>query len=158
MHIDAISTSCMSMCVQPSLLSDETKKKLRELGIDPSTVKTEEEAKKIIEETIASKIKKSAIAKSPKAAAKSESKILSQIKILASQTGVSFSMTESADEILEKTEKAIEKLPDTDLRKKMLKEQLGTLKRENEEAKAKTGMIDNLMSYDAINNKIALGL
>ncbi|MBP3924147.1 hypothetical protein J6E39_02765 [bacterium] len=158
MSINAISISCMAMCVQPSNLSDATRKKLRELGIDPSTVKTEEEAKKLIEETIASKIKKSALSKSPKAAAKSESKIISQIKILASQVGVSVSMTDSADEILEKTAKVIEKLPDSDLRKKIFKEQMGSLKFENDEAKAKNGMIDNLMSYDAINNKLALGL
>jgi len=159
MSVNSITISYAAMCFSSgTTITEETRKKLLALGIDPSTVKTEAEAKQKIEEAIISKKQNNANSKSGGKGSKSESKIISEAKILASLAGACLSMTDNTDEILDKTSDAIDKMDDTDPRKRLLKERLLSLESEYASVKSSSGMLENLMSYDAVNNKIALGL
>ncbi len=141
-----------------SVLSERTRQRLIALGIDPSTVKNEEEAKQRIEKVLATKKQNNVLSKGGSKGNASLSKIMTEAKILASDAGANIGSTDSIENILDKTAQKIEMMNDNDPRTKYLKERFAALSCEYEATKSSELSFENLMSSVAISNKIALGL
>lgn len=82
-------------------LSAETRKKLRELGIDPSTVTSEAHAQMLIRAAEAKKIQNHTTQSSSKSATSSEYQLISKAKQIAKKMGIKDTDNKTLSELIE---------------------------------------------------------
>ena len=99
-------------CVSGSRLSEETIRKLRRLGIEPSTVTSEAQAQALITklEQKLEQVHKTANSSNARQATSSEAEMIAKAKALAAQVGVSVSSSESLSDIFSKISKKLESI------------------------------------------------
>lgn len=99
-------------CVSGSRLSEETIRKLRRLGIEPSTVTSEAQAQALITklEQKLEQVHKTANSNNAQQATSSEAEMIAKAKALAAQVGVSVSSSESLSDIFSKISKKLESI------------------------------------------------
>ena len=99
-------------CVSGSRLSEETIRKLRRLGIEPSTVTSEAQAQALITklEQKLEQVHKTANSSNAQQATSSEAEMIAKAKALAAQVGVSVSSSESLSDIFSKISKKLESI------------------------------------------------
>lgn len=136
-------------------LSEDTKKKLKALGLDPTKYKSEAEALAAIKEALAKLQQKQAASATP------QDEIQEKIFSLAASLNISVSKTEKPEDILAKISSKISEMESSE--EKTSKNELSVLKSEysnlyNEYTKIKSA--NNMTGADAMANynKIALGL
>jgi hypothetical protein len=108
------SINCIYGYSSTSYLSEETKRKLLALGIDPSTVTSESQAKRLIEKAQANSSVKETTKTDNKTVSTSESEILTKAKNLAQKMGIKLSKNMSIDEILKSISDKITEMLNTD--------------------------------------------
>lgn len=91
MSINSVSSIGSFTGCQGSNLSEETKRKLRELGVEPSTVANEFQAQQLIEtlEQKLEQVHKSASFGNARKATSGEAELIAKAKALANQVGIS---------------------------------------------------------------------
>jgi hypothetical protein len=101
---------CIYGFTSTNYLSEETKRKLKALGIDPTTVTSEAQAKKLIEKAEANSSVKETTKTEDKSVSTSESEVLTKAKNLAQKMGVKLSKNMSIDEILKSISEKISEM------------------------------------------------
>lgn len=132
-------------------ISEETKRKLIALGIDPKTVQSEAQAQILINETI--KIRKSAKIPLPLEVCNCEPELISKASDLASKIGISVSNSLSMEQILKSISDKINSGNFEEFKSEFvsINEAFNNIKnREND--------IFASMNYNGILNKMTLGL
>lgn len=139
--------NCFSPCTG-STLSDETKRKLRELGIDPSTVSSEAQAIALIEATL----KKIAmqVSDTSQNSCNGESDILSRAKTLARKFGIPV-VSSNLKQMMKTLEKAANE-------KKEHQDEFLALKSDYEKIEQSQNSMYLAMNITASLNKFKLGL
>lgn len=104
MSINSVSSIGSFTGCQGSNLSEETKRKLRELGVEPSTVANEFQAQQLIKilEQKLEQVHKSASFGNARKATTGEAELIAKAKALANQVGISVSSTDSLSDIFSK--------------------------------------------------------
>lgn len=147
-------------------LSEETKKKLIALGIDPSTVTSEAQAKALITNA---EIKQQTVSKSKKTESKtvctSESEVMTKAKQLAQKAGIKISSTSTIDSILQDLSDKINSLPEkssedkiSENKKEQYKNELDTIQNEYNAIKQTQNSVYTMLNMTANVNKYMLGL
>lgn len=151
-----------------ALLSEETRRKLISLGIDPSTVTSESQAKILIAKAEgtyeASNIESPKIAENKFVSSSSEAELMNRARDLAKKMGLNLSKDLSLDEILTVIAKEIEKVLNSDVDEKTKEEYL-SYNAELSRIKAGYSVTKNnekavllSMTYNAEINRMILGL
>ncbi len=150
-------------CVSGSRLSEETIRKLRRLGIEPSTVTSEAQAQALITklEQKLEQVHKTANSNNAQQATSSESEMIAKAKALAAQVGVSVSSSESLSDIFSKISKKLESITkggDSLKEVKGYKSELSSLEDEYSTIQQSQNSMYSAMNYTANMNKYILGL
>lgn len=150
-------------CVSGSRLSEETKRKLRQLGIEPSTVTSETQAQALITklEQKLEQVHKTANSNNAQQATSSEAEMIAKAKALAAQVGVSVSSSESLSDIFSKISKKLESITkggDSLKEVKGYKSELSSLEDEYSTIQQSQNSMYSAMNYTANMNKYILGL
>mgnify|MGYP000515489704 FL=1 len=150
-------------CVSGSRLSEETIRKLRRLGIEPSTVTSEAQAQALITklEQKLEQVHKTANSNNAQQATSSEAEMIAKAKALAAQVGVSVSSSESLSDIFSKISKKLEfitKGGDSLKEVKGYKSELSSLEDEYSTIQQSQNSMYSAMNYTANMNKYILGL
>lgn len=150
-------------CVSGSRLSEETIRKLRRLGIEPSTVTSEAQAQALITklEQKLEQVHKTANSSNAQQATSSEAEMIAKAKALAAQVGVSVSSSESLSDIFSKISKKLESITkggDSLKEVKGYKSELSSLKDEYSTIQQSQNSMYSAMNYTANMNKYILGL
>lgn len=150
-------------CVSGSRLSEETKRKLRRLGIEPSTVTSEAQAQALITklEQKLEQVHKTANSSNAQQATSSEAEMIAKAKALAAQVGVSVSSSESLSDIFSKISKKLESITkggDSLKEVKGYKSELSSLEDEYSTIQQSQNSMYSAMNYTANMNKYILGL
>jgi hypothetical protein len=161
MSINSISSICGYSSA--SYLSEETKRKLLALGIDPSTVTSETQAKKLIEKAQSNSSVKETTKAENKTVCSSESEILTKAKILAQKIGIKLSKNMSIDEILQSiSDKITEMLNSEDKgtqeTAKGYQQELSQISEEYTPVKQNQNSMYAMLTQSANINKYMLGL
>ncbi len=150
-------------CVSGSKLSEETIRKLRRLGIEPSTVTSEAQAQALITklEQKLEQVHKTANSNNAQQATSSEAEMIAKAKALAAQVGVSVSSSESLSDIFSKISKKLESITkggDSLKEVKGYKSELSSLEDEYSTIQQSQNSMYSAMNYTANMNKYILGL
>lgn len=150
-------------CVSGSRLSEETIRKLRQLGIEPSTVTSEAQAQALITklEQKLEQVHKTANSSNAQQATSSEAEMIAKAKALAAQVGVSVSSSESLSDIFSKISKKLESITkggDSLKEVKGYKSELSSLEDEYSMIQQSQNSMYSAMNYTANMNKYILGL
>lgn len=150
-------------CVSGSRLSEETIRKLRRLGIEPSTVTSEAQAQALITklEQKLEQVHKTANSNNAQHATSSEAEMIAKAKALAAQVGVSVSSSESLSDIFSKISKKLESITkggDSLKEVKGYKSELSSLEDEYSTIQQSQNSMYSAMNYTANMNKYILGL
>ena len=150
-------------CVSGSRLSEETIRKLRRLGIEPSTVTSEAQAQALITklEQKLEQVHKTANSSNAQQATSSEAEMIAKAKALAAQVGVSVSSSESLSDIFSKISKKLESIAkggDSLKEVKGYKSELSSLEDEYSTIQQSQNSMYSAMNYTANMNKYILGL
>lgn len=150
-------------CVSGSRLSEETIRKLRQLGIEPSTVTSEAQAQALITklEQKLEQVHKTANSSNAQQATSSEAEMIAKAKALAAQVGVSVSSSESLSDIFSKISKKLESITkggDSLKEVKGYKSELSSLEDEYSTIQQSQNSMYSAMNYTANMNKYILGL
>lgn len=150
-------------CVSGSRLSEETIRKLRRLGIEPSTVTSEAQAQALITklEQKLEQVHKTANSNNAQQATSSEAEMIAKAKALAAQVGVSVSSSESLSDIFSKISKKLESITkggDSLKEVKGYKSELSSLEVEYSTIQQSQNSMYSAMNYTANMNKYILGL
>lgn len=150
-------------CVSGSRLSEETIRKLRSLGIEPSTVTSEAQAQALITklEQKLEQVHKTANSNNAQQATSSEAEMIAKAKALAAQVGVSVSSSESLSDIFSKISKKLESITkggDSLKEVKGYKSELSSLEDEYSTIQQSQNSMYSAMNYTANMNKYILGL
>lgn len=150
-------------CVSGSRLSEETIRKLRRLGIEPSTVTSEAQAQALITklEQKLEQVHKTANSSNAQQATSSEAEMIAKAKALAAQVGVSVSSSESLSDIFSKISKKLESITkggDSLKEVKDYKSELSSLEDEYSTIQQSQNSMYSAMNYTANMNKYILGL
>lgn len=150
-------------CVSGSRLSEETIRKLRRLGIEPSTVTSEAQAQALITklEQKLEQVHKTANSSNAQQATSSEAEMIAKAKALAAQVGVSVSSSESLSDIFSKISKKLESITkggDSLKEVKGYKSELSSLEDEYSTIQQSQNSMYSAMNYTASMNKYILGL
>lgn len=150
-------------CVSGSRLSEETIRKLRRLGIEPSTVTSEAQAQALITklEQKLEQVHKTANSSNAQQATSSEAEMIAKVKALAAQVGVSVSSSESLSDIFSKISKKLESITkggDSLKEVKGYKSELSSLEDEYSTIQQSQNSMYSAMNYTANMNKYILGL
>lgn len=150
-------------CVFGSRLSEETIRKLRQLGIEPSTVTSEAQAQALITklEQKLEQVHKTANSNNAQQATSSEAEMIAKAKALAAQVGVSVSSSESLSDIFSKISKKLESITkggDSLKEVKGYKSELSSLEDEYSTIQQSQNSMYSAMNYTANMNKYILGL
>lgn len=150
-------------CVSGSRLSEETIRKLRRLGIEPSTVTSEAQAQSLITklEQKLEQVHKTANSNNAQQATSSEAEMIAKAKALAAQVGVSVSSSESLSDIFSKISKKLESITkggDSLKEVKGYKSELSSLEDEYSTIQQSQNSMYSAMNYTANMNKYILGL
>lgn len=150
-------------CVSGSRLSEETIRKLRRLGIEPSTVTSEAQAQALITklEQKLEQVHKTANSSNAQQATSSEAEMIAKAKALAAQVGVSVSSSESLSDIFSKISKKLESITkggDSLKEVKGYKSELSSLEDEYSTIQQSQNSMYSVMNYTANMNKYILGL
>ena len=150
-------------CVSGSRLSEETIRKLRRLGIEPSTVTSEAQAQALITklEQKLEQVHKTANSSNAQQATSSEAEMIAKAKALAAQVGVSVSSSESLSDIFRKISKKLESITkggDSLKEVKGYKSELSSLEDEYSTIQQSQNSMYSAMNYTANMNKYILGL
>lgn len=150
-------------CVSGSRLSEETIRKLRRLGIEPSTVTSEAQAQALITklEQKLEQVHKTANSNNAQQATSSEAEMIAKAKALAAQVGVSVSSSESLSDIFSKISKKLESIAkggDSLKEVKGYKSELSSLEDEYSMIQQSQNSMYSAMNYTANMNKYILGL
>lgn len=150
-------------CVSGSRLSEETIRKLRRLGIEPSTVTSEAQAQALITklEQKLEQVHKTANSNNAQQATSSEAEMIAKAKALAAQVGVSVSSSESLSDIFSKISKRLESITkggDSLKEVKGYKSELSSLEDEYSTIQQSQNSMYSAMNYTANMNKYILGL
>ena len=146
-----------------SRLSEETIRKLRRLGIEPSTVTSEAQAQALITklEQKLEQVHKTANSNNAQQATSSEAEMIAKAKALAAQVGVSVSSSESLSDIFSKISKKLESITkggDSLKEVKGYKSELSSLEDEYSMIQQSQNSMYSAMNYTANMNKYILGL
>lgn len=150
-------------CVSGSRLSEETIRKLRRLGIEPSTVTSEAQAQALITklEQKLEQVHKTANSNNAQQATSSEAEMIAKAKALAAQVDVSVSSLESLSDIFSKISKKLESITkggDSLKEVKGYKSELSSLEDEYSTIQQSQNSMYSAMNYTANMNKYILGL
>lgn len=150
-------------CVSGSRLSEETIRKLRRLGIEPSTVTSEAQAQALITklEQKLEQVHKTANSSNAQQATSSEAEMIAKAKALAAQVGVSVSSSESLSDIFSKISKKLESITkggDSLKEVNGYKSELSSLEDEYSTIQQSQNSMYSAMNYTANMNKYILGL
>ena len=150
-------------CVSGSRLSEETIRKLRRLGIEPSTVTSEAQAQALITklEQKLEQVHKTANSNNAQQATSNEAEMIAKAKALAAQVGVSVSSSESLSDIFSKISKKLESITkggDSLKEVKGYKSELSSLEDEYSTIQQSQNSMYSAMNYTANMNKYILGL
>ena len=150
-------------CVSGSRLSEETIRKLRRLGIEPSTVTSEAQAQALITklEQKLEQVHKTANSSNAQQATSSEAEMIAKAKALAAQVGVSVLSSESLSDIFSKISKKLESIikgGDSLKEVKGYKSELSSLEDEYSTIQQSQNSMYSAMNYTANMNKYILGL
>lgn len=150
-------------CVSGSRLSEETIRKLRRLGLEPSTVTSEAQAQALITklEQKLEQVHKTANSNNAQQATSSEAEMIAKAKALAAQVGVSVSSSESLSDIFSKISKKLESITkggDSLKEVKGYKSELSSLEDEYSTIQQSQNSMYSAMNYTANMNKYILGL
>ena len=150
-------------CVSGSRLSEETIRKLRRLGIEPSTVTSEAQAQALITklEQKLEQVHKTANSSNAQQATSSEAEMIAKAKALAAQVGVSVSSSELLSDIFSKISKKLESITkggDSLKEVKGYKSELSSLEDEYSTIQQSQNSMYSAMNYTANMNKYILGL
>lgn len=150
-------------CVSGSRLSEETIRKLRRLGIEPSTVTSEAQAQALITklEQKLEQVHKTANSNNAQQATSSEAEMIAKAKALAAQVGVSVSSSESLSDMFSKISKKLESITkggDSLKELKGYKSELSSLEDEYSTIQQSQNSMYSAMNYTANMNKYILGL
>lgn len=150
-------------CVSGSRLSEETIRKLRRLGIEPSTVTSEAQAQALITklEQKLEQVHKTANSNNAQQATSSEAEMIAKAKALAAQVGVSVSSSESLSDIFSKISKKLESITkggDSLKEVKGYKSEWSSLEDEYSTIQQSQNSMYSAMNYTANMNKYILGL
>ncbi|DAA83470.1 MAG TPA: hypothetical protein DCS44_08165 [Cyanobacteria bacterium UBA10660] len=150
-------------CVSGSRLSEETIRKLRRLGIEPSTVTSEAQAQALITklEQKLEQVHKTANSNNAQQATSSEAEMIAKAKALAAQVGVSVSSSESLSDIFSKISKKLESITkggDSLKEVKGYKSELSSLEDEYSTIQQSQNSMYSAINYTANMNKYILGL
>ena len=150
-------------CVSGSRLSEDTIRKLRRLGIEPSTVTSEAQAQALITklEQKLEQVHKTANSNNAQQATSSEAEMIAKAKALATQVGVSVSSSESLSDIFSKISKKLESITkggDSLKEVKGYKSELSSLVDEYSTIQQSQNSMYSAMNYTANMNKYILGL
>lgn len=148
-------------CVSGSRLSEETIRKLRRLGIEPSTVTSEAQAQALITklEQKLEQVHKTANSNNAQQATSSEAEMIAKAKALATQVGVSVSSSESLSDIFSKISKKLESITkggDSLKEVKGYKSELSSLVDEYSTIQQSQNSMYSAMNYTANMNKYIL--
>ena len=166
MQISGVTSSASNSffgCVSGSRLSEETIRKLRRLGIEPSTVTSEAQAQALITklEQKLEQVHKTANSSNAQQATSSEAEMIAKAKALAAQVGVSVSSSESLSDIFSKISKKLESITkggDSLKEVKGYKSELSSLEDEYSTIQQSQNSMYSAMNYTANMNKYILGL
>lgn len=160
MSINSVSSIGSFTGCQSSNLSEETKRKLRELGVEPSTVANEFQAQQLIKilEQKLEQVHKSASFGNARKATSGEAELIAKAKALANQVGISVSSTDSLSDIFSKIKAKINKMEAQGQDIKACKSELSALEDKYSTVQQNQSSMLSAMNYTASLNKYMLGL
>lgn len=160
MSINSVSSIGSFTGCQSSNLSEETKRKLRELGVEPSTVANEFQAQQLIKtlEQKLEQVHKSASFGNARKATTGEAELIAKAKALANQVGISVSSTDSLSDIFSKIKAKINTMEAQGQDIKAYKSELSALEDKYSTVQQNQSSMLSAMNYTAILNKYMLGL
>lgn len=160
MSINSVSSIGSFTGCQSSNLSEETKRKLRELGVEPSTVANEFQAQQLIKtlEQKLEQVHKSASFGNARKATTGEAELIAKAKALANQVGISVSSTDSLSDIFSKIKVKINTMEAQGQDIKAYKSELSALEDKYSTVQQNQSSMLSAMNYTASLNKYMLGL
>lgn len=160
MSINSVSSIGSFTGCQSSNLSEETKRKLRELGVEPSTVANEFQAQQLIKtlEQKLEQVHKSASFGNVRKATTGEAELIAKVKALANQVGISVSSTDSLSDIFSKIKAKINTMEAQGQDIKACKSELSALEYKYSTVQQNQSSMFSAMNYTASLNKYMLGL
>lgn len=160
MSINSVSSIGSFTGCQSSNLSEETKRKLRELGVEPSTVANEFQAQQLIKtlEQKLEQVHKSASFGNARKATSGEAELIAKAKALANQVGISVSSTDSLSDIFSKIKAKINTMEAQGQDIKACKSELSVLEDKYSTVQQNQSSMLSAMNYTASLNKYMLGL
>lgn len=160
MSINSVSSIGSFTGCQSSNLSEETKRKLRELGVEPSTVANEFQAQQLIKtlEQKLEQVHKSASFGNARKATSGEAELIAKAKALANQVGISVSSTDSLSDIFSKIKAKINTMEAQGQDIKAYKLELSALEDKYSTVQQNQSSMLSAMNYTASLNKYMLGL
>lgn len=160
MSINSVSSIGSFTGCQSSNLSEETKRKLRELGVEPSTVANEFQAQQLIKtlEQKLEQVHKSASFGNARKATSGEAELIAKAKALANQVGISVSSTDSLSDIFSKIKAKINTMEVQGQDIKAYKSELSALEDKYSTVQQNQSSMLSAMNYTASLNKYMLGL
>lgn len=160
MSINSVSSIGSFTGCQGSNLSEETKRKLRELGVEPSTVANEFQAQQLIKilEQKLEQVHKSASFGNARKATSGEAELIAKAKALANQVGISVSSTDSLSDIFSKIKVKINTMEAQGQDIKAYKSELSALEDKYSTVQQNQSSMLSAMNYTASLNKYMLGL
>ncbi len=160
MSINSVSSIGSFTGCQSSNLSEETKRKLRELGVEPSTVANEFQAQQLIKilEQKLEQVHKSASFGNARKATTGEAELIAKAKALANQVGISLSSTDSLSDIFSKIKAKINTMEAQGQDIKAYKSELSALEDKYSTVQQNQSSMLSAMNYTASLNKYMLGL
>lgn len=160
MSINSVSSIGSFTSCQGSNLSEETKRKLRELGVEPSTVANEFQAQQLIKtlEQKLEQVHKSASFGNARKATSGEAELIAKAKALANQVGISVSSTDSLSDIFSKIKAKINTMEAQGQDIKAYKSELSALEDKYSTVQQNQSSMLSAMNYTASLNKYMLSL
>lgn len=160
MSINSVSSIGSFTGCQSSNLSEETKRKLRELGVEPSTIANEFQAQQLIKtlEQKLEQVHKSASFGNARKATTGEAELIAKAKALANQVGISVSSTDSLSDIFSKIKAKINTMEAQGQDIKAYKSELSALEDKYSTVQQNQSSMLSAMNYTASLNKYMLGL
>lgn len=160
MSINSVSSIGSFTGCQGSNLSEETKRKLRELGVEPSTVANEFQAQQLIKilEQKLEQVHKSASFGNARKSTSGEAELIAKAKALANQVGISVSSTDSLSDIFSKIKAKINTMEAQGQDIKACKSELSALEDKYSTVQQNQSSMLSAMNYTASLNKYMLGL
>ena len=149
--------------VGSNCLSEETRRRLIALGIDPSTVSSEAQAKVLIEKLLQIYAVQKSKSSDGQNNISSEAVVISKARELAKQVGASFSHSMSTEEILKAISTKIDSKPENNINSNkqdysLCKEELVQLQFEYSQLKQNENAMFASMYYSGNVNRMMLGI